>query len=167
MTNKTHKAEIAIFAAGCFWNPELYFSKLPGVIKTRVGYIDGDPKIKKPTYEQVCSGEFRFAEAVEVTFNPKQISYKKLLEGFWKLHDPTQMNRQGPDIGDQYRSAIFYTTDQQGKEAKTSMIAEQKKLESKRKGKIVTQIKPATQFFPAEEYHQKYLEKRGMKSCHV
>src|SRR3989344_3974920 len=164
MTNKTHKAEIAIFAAGCFWNPELYFSKLPGVIKTRVGYIDGDPKIKKPTYEQVCSGEFRFAEAVEVTFNPKEISYKKLLEGFWKIHDSTQMNRQGPDIGDQYRSAIYYTTEEQKVEIDFSLKVEQKKLGSK---KIVTQIKSAPQFFPAEEYHQKYLEKRGMKSCHV
>ena len=164
MTNKTHKAEIAIFAAGCFWNPELYFSKLPGVTKTRVGYIDGDPKIKKPTYEQVCSHETGFAEAVEVTFNPEKTSYKKLLEGFWKIHDSTRINRQGPDIGDQYRSAIFYTTEEQKVEIGFSLKVEQKRLGNK---KIVTQIKPATQFFPAEEYHQKYLEKRGMKSCHV
>ena len=121
-------------------------------------------KIKKPTYKQVCSGEFRFAEAVEVTFNPKEISYKKLLEGFWKIHDSTQMNRQGPDIGDQYRSAIYYTTEEQKVEIDFSLKVEQKKLGSK---KIVTQIKSAPQFFPAEEYHQKYLEKRGMKSCHV
>jgi len=159
-----HKTQIAIFAAGCFWNPELYFSKLPGVVKTRVGYIDGDPKIKKPTYEQVCSHATGFAEAVEVTFNPKKISYKKLLEGFWKIHDSTQMNRQGPDIGDQYRSAIYYTTEEQKVEIDFSLKVEQKKLGSK---KIVTQIKSAPQFFPAEEYHQKYLEKRGMKSCHV
>ena len=164
MTNKLSKTEIAIFAAGCFWNPELYFSKLPGVVKTRVGYIDGYPKIKKPTYEQVCSHETGFAEAVEVTFNPEKISYKKLLEGFWKLHDPTQMNRQGPDIGDQYRSAIFYTTEEQKSESESSLKAEQKRLGDK---KIVTQIKKAPTFYPAEEYHQKYLEKRGMKSCHI
>ena len=164
MTNKTHKAEIAIFATGCFWNPELYFSKLPGVVKTRVGYIDGDPKIKKPTYEQVCSHSTGFAEAIEVTFDPKKISYKKLLEGFWKIHDSTQMNRQGPDIGDQYRSAIYYTTKEQKVEIDFSLKVEQKKLGSK---KIVTQIKKAPTFFPAEEYHQKYLEKRGLKTCHI
>ena len=164
-TKSSHKTETATFAAGCFWTPELKFSKLKGVKETKVGYTGGnDKKYPKPSYEQVCSDETGFAEAVQVTFDNKIISYEKLLEEFWKMHDPTQMNRQGPDFGSQYRSAIFYHDESQRQTALKSKITQQKKLGSSKR--IVTEITPAGKFHSAEEYHQKYLEKRGMKFCH-
>ncbi len=157
------KTERATFAAGCFWGVELEFSNIPGVIKTTVGYTGG--KTAKPTYEQVCSHKTGHAEAVLVEFDPTQVSYDKLLDNFWAIHDPTQMNRQGPDVGDQYRSAIFYHSPAQEKAARASL--ERQQNSGREKGKIVTQIVPAVEFYAAEDYHQQYFTKRGQKSCHV
>ena len=157
MEHSTHKAT---FAAGCFWGPEEAFRILPGVIETRVGYTGGH--IPNPSYEHVCTGTTGHAEAVEIIFDPTHISYEDLLQKFWTIHDPTQMNRQGPDIGNQYRSAIFYHTDEQKE------IAEQSKDEHIANGKaVVTEITPASEFFPAEEYHQKYIMKGGNAVCHI
>lgn len=148
--------EIASFAAGCFWQVEEAFRHLKGVKETVVGYTGGHKD--NPTYEKVCGGQTGHTEAVRVTYDPKEISYEKLLEIFWDSHDPTQLNRQGPDIGFQYRSAVFYHTPEQKK------IAE----ESKKKIKgAVTEIVPAEKFWPAEEYHQQYLEKRGLATCGI
>lgn len=156
--------ELATFAMGCFWQPDLLFSKIPGVIKTEVGYIGGDEKeYPKPTYEQVCTGETGYAEAVQITFNNKKTTYEKLLQVFWDNHNPTTMNRQGPDFGEQYRSAIFYHSPAQKKAAELTKKKKQKTLEKE----IVTEITKAGTFFPAEDYHQKYLEKRGLESCHI
>jgi len=155
--------EKAIFAAGCFWGVEATFRQLPGVNSTRVGYIGG--KTENPTYKQVCTDGTGHAEAVEVTYDPAKISYDKLLDVFWENHDPTQLNRQGPDWGTQYRSAIFFTTPEQEAAAKASKEALDN---SHRFGKkIVTQIVPAPTFFEAEDYHQQYLEKKGLASCHI
>jgi len=153
----------ATFAAGCFWGVEATFRQLPGVISTRVGYIGG--KTENPTYKDVCTDTTGHAEAVEVDYDPSKISYNKLLDVFWENHDPTQLNRQGPDWGKQYRSAIFYHSPEQEKEAKAS----KEKLEkSHRFSKpIVTQIVPAVTFYEAEDYHQQYLEKKGLASCHI
>ena len=151
--------EIAIFAAGCFWGVEETFQKIPGVISTRVGYTGGFTGVPKeiPTYKQVCSGKTGHAEAIEIAFNPQKISYLFLLEIFWKSHNPTTINRQGVDIGTQYRSSIFYMSQDQFHIA----LESKKQLENSKiyHSPIVTQILPATEFFPAEEYHQKYLEK--------
>jgi peptide-methionine (S)-S-oxide reductase len=147
----------ATFAAGCFWHVEDVFMKTKGVISTKVGFSGG--KTKKPTYHQVCYSDTGHAEAVEVEFDPKIISYEKLLDVFWTLHDPTQLNRQGLDIGYQYRSAIFYYSEQQRKAAEKSKTEEQKK----HKKPITTQIVKAPDFYMAEEYHQKYSEKRRQK----
>lgn len=157
------KTELATFAAGCFWGVELEFSNIPGVIKTTVGYTGG--KTAKPTYEQVCSHTTGHAEAVLVEFDPTQVSYDKLLDNFWAIHDPTQMNRQGPDVGDQYRSAIFYHSPAQEKAARASL--ERQQNSGREKGKIVTQVVPAVEFHAAEDYHQQYFTKRGQKSCHI
>ena len=155
--------EKAIFAAGCFWGVEATFRQLPGVISTRVGYTGGNTE--NPTYKEVCTDRTGHAEAVEVTYDPAKISYDKLLETFWENHDPTQLNRQGPDWGTQYRTAIFYTTPEQEKAARASKDALEK---SHRFSKpVVTQIVPEVQFFEAEDYHQQYLEKRGLASCHI
>lgn len=157
----TKKTEKATFSAGCFWGVEALFQKTPGVIHTRVGYIGGHTD--NPTYKEVCSDKTGHAEAVEIEFDPDEISYVQLLEIFWENHDPTTLNRQGPDFGTQYRSAIFYHTPQQAEEAEAS-----KKLQSlsgNLKDKIVTEIVRATTFFPAEEYHQKYVEKHGISHC--
>jgi len=153
----------ATFAAGCFWGVEATFRQLPGVISTRVGYIGG--KTDNPTYKEVCTDQTGHAEAVEVEYDPAKLSYSKLLETFWENHDPTQLNRQGPDWGTQYRSAIFFHSPEQEAEAKASKQA----LESSGRFRkpIVTQIVPAPAFFEAEDYHQQYLEKRGLASCHV
>ena len=151
----TKKIEKATFAAGCFWHPEMIFSKTPGVISTRVGYIGG--KLKNPSYAQVCSLDTGHVEAVEVAFYPKKISYEKLLDVFWNIHNPTTKDRQGPDVGSQYNSAIFYHNDEQKIVALESKAKRQKKTERK----IVTMIKKAPKFWPAEEYHQKYVEKQG------
>ena len=160
MKNK-NQYEKATFAAGCFWGVEAAFRQIKGVISTQVGYSGGN--MENPTYEDVCSDETGHAEAVEVTFDPKKVSYEKLLEVFWQNHDPTQLNRQGLDVGTQYRSAIFYHTEKQ-KDAAIKSIKEQQKKYNKR---ITTEIKSAQKFYRAEEYHQQYLEKRGLSTCRI
>ncbi len=155
--------EKAIFGAGCFWGVEAAFRKLMGVISTAVGYTGGT--LKDPTYKDVCTGKTGHAEAVEVGYDPSIITYDELLNVFWGIHDPTTMNRQGPDIGIQYRSAIFYHTEEQ----KVKALASKEKLQGSGtyKGKIVTEIKPASTFYRAEEYHQQYLEKHGSATCGI
>ncbi|MGH9513995.1 MAG: peptide-methionine (S)-S-oxide reductase MsrA [Terriglobales bacterium] len=153
----------ATFAAGCFWGVEATFRQLPGVSATRVGYTGG--KMENPTYKDVCTDTTGHAEAVEVEYDPAKISYDKLLDVFWENHDPTQLNRQGPDFGKQYRSAIFFHDAEQERAAKASKDALGK---SRRYSKpIVTQIVPAEKFYEAEDYHQQYLEKRGLATCHI
>ncbi len=159
--NKNAKREKAVFAAGCFWGVEEVFRNIKGVIFTRAGYEGG--KTKNPTYEAVCTDKTGHAEAVEVEYDPSIVSYDELLSAFWDMHDPTTLNRQGPDTGTQYRSVIFYTNESQ----KNAAIASKEKLErsGKYKKAIVTDITMAMEFYPAEEYHQKYYMKRGIKSC--
>jgi len=153
----------AIFAAGCFWGVEATFRQLPGVTSTRVGYTGG--QTADPTYKDVCTDRTGHAEAVEVTYDPTQLPYEKLLDVFWENHDPTQVNRQGPDFGTQYRTAIFFTTPEQETAARASKAALEK---SHRFSKpIATQIVPAVTFYEAEDYHQQYLEKKGLASCHI
>ena len=149
--------EMATFAAGCFWGVEDVFMDQPGVVSTRVGYIGGS--LEHPSYRDVCSGMTGHAEAVEVTFDPAVISYERLLEVFWQNHDPTQLNRQGPDHGTQYRSAIFFHTVEQERLARESL----ERLDSSGRllRRVVTEITPATTFWEAEEYHQKYHKKNG------
>jgi peptide-methionine (S)-S-oxide reductase len=155
------KTEQATFAAGCFWGVEAEFRQIPGVIATTVGYTGG--RGERPTYEQVCSHTTGHAEAVLVEFDPAQVSYDELLDAFWRLHDPTQLNRQGPDVGDQYRSAIFFHSPEQEAAAKASRQAAQERFSKP----IVTEITEAPEFWPAEDYHQRYLEKRGLASCAI
>jgi peptide-methionine (S)-S-oxide reductase len=155
--------EKATFGAGCFWGVQAEFDKVEGVISTEVGFMGGT--LDNPTYRDVCSHTTGHAEVVEVTFDPSKVSYDKLLEVFWSIHDPTTMNRQGPDVGDQYRSAIFYYTQEQRAAAEASKAAQERSGRFKRP--IVTHIVPAQTFWRAEEYHQKYLEKRGAASCHI
>jgi len=152
----------ATFAAGCFWGVEETFRRLPGVLGTQVGYVGG--KTEKPTYEDVCGHSTGHAEAVELDFDEDKISYETLLQVFWDNHNPTTLNRQGPDVGDQYRSAIFYHSPEQEKQARASMDRMNKE---KFHGKIVTQIVPEAKFWRAEEYHQQYLKKRGLDNCHI
>lgn len=154
--------EVAYFAGGCFWGIEHYFQKGPGVIDAASGYMQG--KTEKPTYRDVCDGATGHAEAVKVVFDPKRITYRRLLEAFFAMHDPTQLNRQGPDVGTQYRSGIYFVNDSQQREAETYI----RELESARRfhGKIVTQVEPARTFWPAEDYHQDYIAKTG-RACHV
>ena len=151
----------AIFAAGCFWGVEANFRKVKGVLATQVGYSGG--KLENPTYEDVCTGQTGHAEVVGVEHDESQVSYEELLEVFWKIHDPTTLNRQGPDIGTQYRSAIFFLDASQESLAKTSK-ADQQQL-GKFVSEIVTEITPASPFYMAEDYHQQYLEKRGLSQC--
>lgn len=153
----------AIFAAGCFWGVEEAFRQVKGVTATTVGYTGG--RTNSPTYKDVCSDGTGHAEAVEVEFDPKQVSYDQLLSVFWQSHDPTTLNRQGPDVGTQYRSAIFYEDAEQEAAARKSKAALEKSGLFKRP--IVTEIKPASEFWRAEDYHQQYFEKRGIKSCHI
>ena len=153
--------EIATFAAGCFWGVEDAFMKVRGVKSTRVGYTGGS--LTNPTYEDVCTDRTGHAEAIQLKYDPKEISYKELLELFWSLHNPTTVNRQGPDIGTQYRSSIFFHTLEQEKIAKR---LKQELDGSKFQNKIVTEIVPASIFYPAEEYHQKYYQKIGGGSCY-
>lgn len=156
--------QVATFAMGCFWQPDLLFSKVPGVLKTEVGYMGGDEKsYPNPTYQQVCSGKTHYAEVVHVTFDSKKISFEEIIEIFWNNHNSTTLNRQGPDFGEQYRSAVFYHSLEQKKTAEATKKAKQKTLDKK----VVTEIIPAGTFFPAEDYHQKYLAKRGLASCHI
>lgn len=158
-----HRTETATFAAGCFWGVEEAFRNIKGVKYTRAGYTGG--RFKNPTYEDVCSDKTGHAEAVEITYDPSEISFEDLLGIFWKIHDPTTPNRQGPDIGSQYRSAIFYHGDNQKKAA----LASKENLQKSRdfRSSIVTEIVPASEFYPAEEYHQKYDMKHGITSCRM
>ena len=160
---KANNVEKAAFGAGCCWGVEAAFRQIKGVVSTQVGYMGG--KMKNPTYEDVCTDETGHAEVVEITYDPKRVSYEKLLEVFWQNHDPTQVNRQGPDVGTQYRTMIFYHNEGQKKVA----IATKEKLEKSRKYNkpIMTKIVPASTFYKAEEYHQQYLEKRGLSTCHI
>lgn len=158
------KKLVATFAMGCFWSPDLLFSKIPGVKETEVGYTGGnEEKFPNPTYDQVCSGKTGYVEAVKIVFDPKKISYEQLLEIFWKNHNSTTPNRQGADVGTQYRSAIFYHDEEQKEKALMSKLEHQNEVSKK----IVTEILPAKLFFKAEDYHQKYLEKRGKDSCEI
>jgi len=152
-------AERATFAAGCFWGVEGAFRQINGVLRTTVGYTGGH--VPNPTYNRVCRGRTGHAEAVEVWFDPAQVSYAQLLQTFWEIHNPTTRNRQGLDLGRQYRLAIFYHDDGQKDAALASREAQQQSL----KRQIVTEITPAAAFYPAEEYHQHYLEKHGRTSC--
>ncbi|MEK6943922.1 MAG: peptide-methionine (S)-S-oxide reductase MsrA [Thermoproteota archaeon] len=155
----------AIFAAGCFWGVEELFRKVKGVSSTMVGYTGG--AFENPTYEDVCSGTTGHAEAIQVEYDPSITSYEDLLMIFWSNHDPTTLNRQGPDVGEQYRSAVFYHTQEQ--ESVAQKMKEKLQDEAmKRFGKeIVTEIKPVSTFYKAEEYHQKYLEKNPWRVCHT
>ena len=146
--------EIAVLGLGCFWGPEIKFSKLEGIIKTEVGYCGGSSK--ETTYKEVCTGNTNHAEVVKLNFDPKIISYEKILDFFFEIHDPTTLNSQGPDFGTQYRSEIFYLNDRQ-KEIAENII---KKMNSSLSGKVVTKSSLLKNYCPAEEYHQRYLEKR-------
>ncbi|KAA0894001.1 peptide-methionine (S)-S-oxide reductase MsrA [Oryzomonas rubra] len=149
--------EIATFAAGCFWGVEDAFMDAPGVVATRVGYTGG--RTENPTYGDVCSHATGHAEAVEITFDPQLTTFDRLLDLFWECHDPTQVNRQGPDVGDQYRSAIFYHSEEQRRAAEAAL--ERLDLSGRLRRRIVTEIVPATTFWEAEAYHQKYHQKQG------
>lgn len=155
--------ESVMFGAGCFWGIEVAFRKIDGVLDAEVGYSGGHTE--NPTYEEVCTGRTGHAEVVNVQFDPAKVTFAQLLDVFWTIHDPTQVNRQGPDIGTQYRSAIFFTSESQ------QLQAEEAKARLNESGRfrrpIATQIEPAKPFYRAEEYHQRYLEKRGMTSCGV
>lgn len=153
--------ETVMFGAGCFWGIEVKFRNTPGVIDAPVGYSGGHTE--NPTYKQVCGGDTGHAEVVQVTYDPAVISFEELLEVFWTCHDPTQVNRQGPDVGTQYRSAIFHTTEAQREAAEKSKAALD--ASGKLRRPVATEIAPAKPFYPAEEYHQRYLEKRGLASC--
>jgi peptide-methionine (S)-S-oxide reductase len=153
--------EKATFGAGCFWGVEVAFRQVPGVVDATAGYLGGT--LPNPTYEDVCTGRTGHAEVVEVRYDPSRVSYDDLLNVFWSSHDPTTLNRQGPDRGTQYRSAIFYHNDAQRGAAITSKDRWAERFSSP----IVTEITPASTFYRAEEYHQRYLEKRGLASCHV
>jgi peptide-methionine (S)-S-oxide reductase len=156
--------ERAIFAAGCFWHVEDAFARAKGVVSTRAGYTGGHTA--SPTYGEVCSDKTGHAEAVEIEFDPSIVSYDQLLDLFWNLHDPTTVNRQGPDLGSQYRSAVFYLTSEQKEAALRSRDRQQ--ASGRHAGrKIVTEISQAGVFYPAEEYHQKYFQKTGRSSCSV
>lgn len=152
---------LATFAAGCFWGVEDFFRHVPGVVDVLSGYTGGARP--QPTYEQVCSGATGHAEAVLVTFDPAEVSYEDLLAEFWRHHDPTTPNRQGPDVGTQYRSAVFTRNEEQEKAARASLAEYQARFGRP----IVTEVTPATTFWPAEEYHQRYTEKTGFGGCHV
>jgi peptide-methionine (S)-S-oxide reductase len=149
--------ETATFAAGCFWGPEVAFRRVRGVVSVTVGYTGG--ALEDPTYEEVCYGRTGHAEAVQVEFDPSRVRYEDLLDVFWSIHDPTTLNRQGPDIGTQYRSAVFFHDARQ----EAAALASKEKLEASGgyADPIVTEIAPASRFYPAEEYHQRYLERRG------
>jgi len=156
--------EKATFGAGCFWGVETAFAAIPGVKTTAVGYEGGS--LERPSYRDVCTDTTGHAEVVEVDFDPAEVSYKQLLDAFFELHDPTTLNRQGPDWGTQYRSAIFVHSAEQEAQAKSKIekLTAEGRFKPKR---IVTKVEPAQTFWRAEEYHQRYLEKRGQASCHI
>jgi peptide-methionine (S)-S-oxide reductase len=153
----------ATFGAGCFWGVEATFRQIEGVVDTAVGYAGGH--LPDPTYKDVCTDRTGHAEVVQVEYDPERVTYDRLLDVFWENHDPTTLNRQGPDVGTQYRSAVFYHDDEQRKAAEES----KRRLDASGhfRRPIVTQIVPAAPFYRAEEYHQRYLEKRGLASCHI
>jgi len=153
--------EKALFGAGCFWGVEAAFRRVKGVQATAVGYSGGH--LSNATYEDVCSGKTGHAEVVEIEYDPAQVSYDDLLNVFWENHNPTTLNRQGPDVGAQYRSAIFFLSPEQEAAAKAS----KERVQSRFKNKIVTEITPASEFYRAEDYHQQYLEKRGLAQCSI
>ena len=153
--------EKATFGAGCFWGVEAAFRRIDGVTDAAVGYAGG--KSRNPTYENVCTGQTGHAEVVEVTFDPKRVSYDHLLEVFWACHDPTQLNRQGWDVGTQYRSVILFHSPEQEKQALKSLQVLQ--ASGRVDGNVVTEISPASDFWRAEEYHQRYMEKQGKRRC--
>ena len=154
--------EVATFAAGCFWGPEETFRRLKGVVNTAVGYMGGH--LENPSYSDVCTDQTGHAEVVQVTYDPEIVSYDDLLNVFWGIHDPTQLNKQGPDVGTQYRSTIFYHSPEQEEAA----VASKEKIakSGRYQRRIATEIAPATNFWRAEEYHQRYLSKRGQDTCH-
>jgi peptide-methionine (S)-S-oxide reductase len=152
--------QIAYFGAGCFWGVEFEFSKIKGVKSTNVGYMGGNYN-DNPSYEDVCTGKTGHAEVVRVKFDSLIVSYEKLLEVFWRIHDPTELNRQGADVGTQYRSVIFYINEEQ----KNAALKSKNKMQNKLEKKIVTEIVKTGKFYLAEDYHQKYLEKKGKKVC--
>lgn len=162
MQAQSHATEQATFGAGCFWGVEHFFRETPGVIDAISGYTGGT--VPNPTYQMVCEGTTGHAEAVQVTYDPATISYEELLKIFFENHNPTTLNSQGPDFGEQYRSVIFYHNDAQ-KAAAEKAVADAE-TSGKWKRPIVTQIVPATTFYKAEEYHQQYLKKNGLESCH-
>ncbi len=155
--------EKATFAAGCFWGVEAAFRQIKGVLSTAVGYEGGHTQA--PTYQEVCTDRTGHAEVVEVEFDPAQVSYDDLVRVFLANHDPTQVNRQGPDVGTQYRSAVFYHTPEQEQKARAALAALE--ASGKLRRPIATQVVPASTFWRAEEYHQQYLEKRGLSHCHL
>lgn len=157
------KPEKTTFGAGCFWHVEDAFMKVPGVVSTEVGFEGG--KTENPSYRDVCTHTTGHAEVTEVTYDPSKVSYDDLLDVFWKIHDPTTMNRQGPDVGDQYRSVIFFHNKEQEAAAKASK--EKMEKSGRFRKPIVTQIVPAERFWRAEEYHQKYFQKTGQKACGI
>jgi peptide-methionine (S)-S-oxide reductase len=159
----TTATQIATFGAGCFWGVEAAFRQVKGVKATAVGYLGGT--LEHPTYEDVCYRDTGHAEVVQVEFDPAQVSYEDLLLVFWTSHDPTTLNRQGPDIGEQYRSAIFFHSPEQ--QAAAIASKEQMEAAGRFRRPIVTEITLASAFYVAEEYHQQYLEKRGLASCHI
>jgi peptide-methionine (S)-S-oxide reductase len=161
--SQAQNQETATFGAGCFWGVQSTFDELPGVVKTEVGYSGG--KTINPTYQEVCTDRTGHAEVVKIWFDPKKISYDKLLDVFFTNHNPTTLNRQGPDVGSQYRSAVFYHSDAQKSAAEKSIA--KWNASGKFAKPIVTVVEAAKPFYRGEEYHQKYLEKRGLKHCHI
>ncbi len=162
--------ELATFGAGCFWGVEVTFRNVRGVKDALVGYLGGT--LENPTYKDVCTGRTGHAEVVQIEYDPAEVAYDKLLDVFWENHDPTSLNRQGPDVGTQYRSAIFYHTPEQkrlAEESKERLEASGRFREASGRFRrpIVTEITEASTFYPAEDYHQRYLEKRGLASCHI
>jgi peptide-methionine (S)-S-oxide reductase len=163
LSNSGAAMEKAIFGAGCFWHVEAAFQGIAGVTTTAVGYSGGSTE--QPTYRDVCNGKTGHAEVVQVEYDPSKISYQELLDIFWKIHDPTTLNRQGPDVGSQYRSAIFVHSPAQ--EAAAQASKEKLQASGRYRGPIVTEIKPASKFWRAEEYHQRYFDKTGQRSCGI
>jgi len=163
MINRGHDMATATFGAGCFWGVEEAFRRTPGVTETAVGYMGGH--LQNPTYEAVCTDRTGHAEVVQVQFDPEKVSYDRLLEVFWEIHDPTTLNRQGPDVGAQYRSAVF--TQDEAQQAAATAMKEKLQASGRHRRPIVTEITPASTFWRAEEYHQKYFQKHGGAGCHI